>query len=124
MNLRTEDDEGSEGGDSFDEEGDDDGPAIVCSCTLGGPTVVIEAKTDDSVQENVSGVRDIEYVGENKIQDPVLNCDEEGQGGDNIVSDGKVVRFEVNIHSYNFLSCSTLTWTSPASLLSARKRRG
>ena len=111
LNLRTLDDEGSEGDDSYDDEDDNDGPAIVCSCTLGGPTVVIEAKTDDSVQENVSGVRDIEYVGENKIQDPVLNRDEEGQGGDNIVSDGKVVRFEVNIHSYNFLSCSTSTLT-------------
>merc|ERR1712154_337678 len=54
MFPRTQDDEGSEGDDSFDDEDDNDGPAIVCSCTLGGPTVVIEAKTDNKIQENTS----------------------------------------------------------------------
>ena len=108
MNLRTEEDECSEGGDSFDEEGDVDGPAIVCSCTLGGPTVVIEAKTDNKVQENISEGReavDIDNQAEIRVQD---SGDKEG---DNIVIDEKVVRFEVNIHSYNFLSCSTSTLT-------------
>ena len=105
MNLRTEEDECSEGGDSFDEEGDDDGPAIVCSCTLGGPTVVIEAKTDDKVQENTSEGReavDIDNQAENKVQDSGDKTEDKEE--DNIVSDQKVVRFEVNIHSYNFLS--------------------
>ena len=106
LNLRTLDDEGSEGDDSYDDEDDNDGPAIVCSCTLGGPTVVIEAKTDNKIQENTSEGReavDIDNQAENKVQD---SGDKEG---DNIVSDEKVVRFEVNIHSYNFLSCSTST---------------
>ena len=108
MNLRTLDDEGSEGNDSFDDEDDNDGPAIVCSCTLGGPTVVIEAKTDNKIQDNTSEWReavDSDNQAEIRVQD---SGDKEG---DNIVSDEKVVRFEVNIHSYNFLSCSTLTLT-------------
>ena len=112
MNLRTEEDECSEGGDSFDEEGDDDGPAIVCSCTLGGPTVVIEAKTDNKIQENISEGReavDSDNQADNKVQDSGDKT--EDKEGDNIVIDEKVVRFEVNIHSYNFLSCSTSTLT-------------
>ena len=111
MNLRAQDDEGSEG-DSFDDEDDNDGPAIVCSCTLGGPTVVIEAKTDNKIQENTSEGReavDSDNQAENKVQDSGDKT--EDKEGDNIVIDEKVVRFEVNIHSYNFLSCSTLTWT-------------
>ena len=111
LNLRTQDDEGSEGDDSYDDEDDNDGPAIVCSCTLGGPTVVIEAKTDNKVQENTSEGReavDIDNQAENKVQDSGDKT--EDKEGDNIVSDEKVVRFEVNIHSYNFLSCSTSTW--------------
>ena len=112
LNLRTEDDEGSEGDDSYDDEDDNDGPAIVCSCTLGGPTVVIEAKTDNKVQENTSEGReavDIDNQAENKVQGSGDKT--EDKEGDNIVSDEKVVRFEVNIHSYNFLSCSTSTLT-------------
>ena len=95
--------EDSEGSDAFEDEDEDDGPALVCSCTLGGPTVVIEAKTDN-VQEAKEGKEGNEKettVTENQIeeQDSGKGTFQEGDGGgsqtEHPSSDAKVVRFEV-----------------------------
>ena len=79
--------------DAFEDE-DDDGPALVCSCTLGGPTVVIEAKTDNKKEElsveEEEGFQDQEHHDKDRADDPFQ--EENGRGGE---SDGKVVRFEV-----------------------------
>ena len=51
--------EDSEGSDAFEDEDEDDGPALVCSCTLGGPTVVIEAKEDEVKEVEVEDEVDL-----------------------------------------------------------------
>ena len=83
--------------DAFEDE-DDDGPALVCSCTLGGPTVVIEAKTDNKKEElsveEEEGFQDQEHHDKDRADDPFQ--EENGRGGE---SDGKVVRFEVIIET-------------------------
>ena len=86
--------EDSEGSDAFEDE--DDGPALVCSCTLGGPTVVIEAKTDEVEEAKEGKGGDEKEAGEtNQVQDqdqgPIQ--EEDGEG-----SDAKVVRLEVAEH--------------------------
>ena len=81
--------------DAFEDE-DDDGPALVCSCTLGGPTVVIEAKTDNKKEElsveEEEGFQDQDQEHHDKDRADVPFQEENGRGGE---SDGKVVRFEV-----------------------------
>ena len=91
--------EDSEGSDAFEDEDEDDGPALVCSCTLGGPTVVIEAKEDEvkeveEVKEGKGG-HEKEARVTNQVQDQGKDPyqEEEGEG-----SDAKVVRFEVAEH--------------------------
>ena len=84
-----------ESDDSDEDAFEDDGPALVCSCTLGGPTVVIEAKTDNkkeelSVEEEGFQDQDQEHHDKDRADNPFQ--EENGRGGE---SDGKVVRFEV-----------------------------
>ena len=83
-----------ESDDSDEDAFEDDGPALVCSCTLGGPTVVIEAKTDNKKEElsveKEEGFQDQEHHDKDRADDPFQ--EENGRGGE---SDGKVVRFEV-----------------------------
>ena len=89
FNFRLEDDD-SEGSDAFEDEDEEDGPALVCSCTLGGPTVVIEAKKD-KVQEGREGVTTKQDSGKGPYQE------EDGRGSEteHPCSDAQVVRFEV-----------------------------
>ena len=86
--------EDSEDSDAFEDE--DDGPALVCSCTLGGPTVVIEAKTDEVEEaKEGKGGHEKEAGVANQVQDQDQGPfqEEDGEG-----SDAKVVRFEVAEH--------------------------
>ena len=86
--------EDSEDSDAFEDE--DDGPALVCSCTLGGPTVVIEAKTDEVEEaKEGKGGHEKEAGVTNQVQDQDQGPfqEEDGEG-----SDAKVVRFEVAEH--------------------------
>merc|ERR1719300_789002 len=95
---RIEDDE-SEGSDAFEDEDEEVGPALVCSCTLGGPTVVIEAKTDkvQEAKEAKEGNGKEATVTENQIEEQDPFQEEAGGGSEteHPSSDAKIVRFEV-----------------------------